>query len=99
MDIVGTSSQLGKKPGSDLESGIITAPALFILERQDAPAKRLTELIKTKTIATEAGREEALTIIRDGGGVEATQKLAERYANEAKDALLYCQLQSSKNHF
>jgi len=44
LDVTGTSEALGKQPGSDLRGGLLTAPALFILERKDTNAKRLEEL-------------------------------------------------------
>lgn len=87
LDVTGSSSELGKEPGSDLRAGVVTAPALFVLERDDEPAKRLRELIKTRQIVNDEGAEEGLKIIRENGGVEATVALATRYADLAKDSL------------
>lgn len=87
LDVTANSSALGKPAGSDLAQGLITAPTLFILERQDEAAERLTQLIRTREVSTPEGIEEALTIIRQNGGVERTVELAERYAAQARAAL------------
>lgn len=87
LDITGEATELGKQPGSDLRAGVVTAPALYILERNDAAAERLKELIKTRQIVSDEGSEEGLSIIRANGGVEATVKLAGDYGNLAREAL------------
>lgn len=87
LDVTGNSLALGKAAGSDLTQGVITAPAMFVLERNDSNAARLTQLIKTKEVTTEAGVAEALEIIRNNGGVEATVDLARQYARRAREAL------------
>lgn len=88
LDVTATSKQLGKPAGSDLMQGLITAPALFIMERDDEPAKRLSELIQTRAVTGADGVAEALQIIRNNGGVEATRDLAHKYAQHAREALL-----------
>lgn len=87
LDVTATSSTLGKAAGSDLAQGLITAPALYVLERNDAPAQRLEELIRTRGVSEPEGVEEALTIIRTNGGVELTIQLAEKYATAARNSL------------
>jgi all-trans-nonaprenyl-diphosphate synthase len=87
LDVVGTREQLGKEPGSDLQSGTITAPALFVLERQDKPAQALANLINSRSICTADGSEEALNLIRQNGGVQATLALAKKFAKESVESL------------
>jgi all-trans-nonaprenyl-diphosphate synthase len=87
LDVVGTSEVLGKQPGSDLRSGLLTAPALYILEKQDEKAKRLKELVATRQICTNEGSAEALQVIRDHGGVDQALALAARYGEQSKEAL------------
>ncbi len=87
LDVTSTSQQLGKPAGSDLSQGLITAPTLFVLERNDAAAERLTHLIRTRAVSTEEGIEESLNIIRSNGGVESTVGLAQRYAKQARETL------------
>jgi len=93
LDVTGTSTELGKAAGSDLVHGVVTAPAMFVLERQDEPARRLAELIKSRTVSHPDGIAEALAIIRENGGVEATVRLSRDYAQRSLDAL--CILPSS----
>lgn len=87
LDVVGTSDQLGKEPGSDLRSGTITAPALFALERQDKISMQLSHLIKSRAICTADGSEEALNIIRQNGNIEDTLALANKFGQESIDSL------------
>ena len=88
LDYTGSSLTLGKAAGNDLAQGVVTAPALYILERKDAAACRLEELIKTRAVATPEGIDEALLIIREGGGIESTVQLARDYANKARQSLV-----------
>ena len=88
LDVTGQSSQLGKAAGSDLANGLITAPAIYVLERGDERSKKLEHLIKTRAVSTVEGTEEALNIIRSAGGVESTIELAQRYARQSREALL-----------
>jgi all-trans-nonaprenyl-diphosphate synthase len=87
LDVTATSSTLGKPAGGDLAGGLITAPSLFILQRNDRPAKRLKELINTRAVSTPEGTAEALSIIRGNGGVEETVDLCKKYARQSKEQL------------
>jgi all-trans-nonaprenyl-diphosphate synthase len=87
LDVVGTSDKLGKQPGSDLRSGIVTAPALFVIERQDRASAKIVELIKTRAIVSDDGSQEAIDLIKQHGGVEATLKMAHQYAQESIESL------------
>jgi all-trans-nonaprenyl-diphosphate synthase len=87
LDVTGTSEVLGKQPGSDLRSGLVTAPALYILERQDKNARRLKELVATRAICTNEGSAEALQVIRENGGVDQAVSLAAQYGQSSKEAL------------
>lgn len=87
LDVTSNSSQLGKPAGSDLSQGLITAPALFVLERNDEYSRRLESLIRTRAVSTEEGVEESLAIIRNNGGVDSTVALAYKYADLAKESL------------
>ena len=87
LDITVSSAELGKPAGGDLKSGVITAPALFILERNDDKAAKLKELIKTRAVTTVEGNAEALTLIKANGGVEKTVELCAKYARLSKENL------------
>jgi len=47
LDVTGTTASLGKPAGGDLSQGILTAPTLIVLQRQDKPAQKLEQLIKS----------------------------------------------------
>lgn len=87
LDITGQSSETGKAVGGDLRNGLVTAPAMFVLERKDAHADRLKKLIQTREVSTDEGVAEALSIIRTQGGVEATIELARQYGDKSLAAL------------
>jgi all-trans-nonaprenyl-diphosphate synthase len=87
LDVTGQSLKLGKAAGSDLAQGLITAPAMYVLERSDEKSAKLEQLIRTRAVSTSEGTEEALEIIRAGGGIEQTVALAQRYADQARAAL------------
>jgi all-trans-nonaprenyl-diphosphate synthase len=87
LDYSSTTSSLGKSAGNDLSQGVVTAPAMFVLERGDERAKRLEAIIKTRAVTSPEGIAEALAIVRDAGGVEATVDLARSYADKARQSL------------
>lgn len=87
LDVTASQEQTGKPVGSDLQNGVITAPSLFILEKNDQSAKRLKQLIDERLVSSEEGVQEALEIIRTGGGVEKTVELAAGFAKAANDSL------------
>ncbi len=87
LDVTGDAKSLGKEPGSDLKSGIITAPALFVLEQKNSAAKKLEALISSREICEPAGLEIGLDLIRNNGGIDATIELAKEHGQKAKDNL------------
>ncbi len=87
LDVTSSESTLGKPAGSDLAQGILTAPALFVLQQNNAASRELETLIKTRAVSQPGGAAVALSIIKDNGGVEQTVKLARNYASKSKDAL------------
>ncbi len=87
LDVTATASDLGKPAGGDLAQGLLTAPALFVLQREDEPARRLAELIKTRAVCREDGIAEALQLIKDNGGTDSTIALARKYAQQSREAL------------
>lgn len=83
LDITGSTKETGKAVGSDLRNGVVTAPAMFVLEKNNEASARLKKLIDSREITSDAGAEEALTIIRENGGVEETIAMARRYSNDS----------------
>ncbi len=87
LDFTGDSTTLGKQAGSDLRGGILTAPALFVLERQDKIAAQLERLISSKGVCEQSGLETALDLIKNNGGIESTISLARQHGEKAKESL------------
>lgn len=88
LDVCRSADELGKPVGSDLANGIITAPAIFVLEQNDAPARKLAHLIKSRAVQSKEGNAEAREIIAAAGGLLKTGQLSRRYAELSKKSLL-----------
>ena len=84
LDFTQTSEQLGKPAGSDLASGNLTAPALFTL--QGPMGAQLRALIETEFVE-DGSREEAVAIVKSGGGLESARKLAREEGDLARGSL------------
>ena len=87
LDVTGTEKETGKPVGSDLRNGLITAPALHVLEAGGAAGLSLAALIKERKVQSDEGVAEALELIRTNGGVEAAFTLANNFGQQGKDAL------------
>lgn len=87
LDVTASAEETGKPAGNDLRNGLITAPALYVLEAGGAPAERLTGLINSRAVQTDEGLAEALALIKAEGGVEKGFALAASYGDQAKAAL------------
>lgn len=87
LDVTGSAHETGKPVGNDLRNGLLTAPALYVLEKEDASSQRLIELINNRAVQTDDGLAEALAIVVNSGGVEKAMALASSYGQLAKDSL------------
>ena len=87
LDYTGTSEKLGKAAGSDLQQGVVTAPALHVLSLQNEASKRLEDIIRTREVAKPEGLAEAMALIESNGGIAATVQLAKDYAAKARAPL------------
>ena len=92
LDFTADDSVLGKPTGSDIRQGIITLPALYAL-RNCPEASELRDILSSpENVARHADR--ALSIINSSGGIEYSQKVAEKYI--AKAHLMLEQIPSSQ---
>lgn len=85
LDFAGSARELGKPPGTDLLSGVITLPVLYALQHDKAGAE-LRELIEDRRFDRQ-GLERAVNIVRSSGALEYTYEVAMQYVSEAKDVL------------
>ena len=84
LDLTATAEALGKPAGHDLEEGVYTLPVLRTLARGDASSCELRDLLGGPLDA--ARRDEALTIVRAGDGIESTIETARAYVGQAVSA-------------
>lgn len=87
LDYTGSSDKLGKAAGSDLQQGVVTAPALHVLSLGNEASARLEAIIRTREVATPEGLAEAMSLVESNGGVSATVQLAKDYAAKARNSL------------
>lgn len=85
LDMIADEKELGKPVGSDLRQGILTLPTIFAL-RNSGHKKRLQDIV-AKRDKSESDVHEAIRIIRESGGIDASFEIARRYLLKAKDKL------------
>ncbi|KAF3607482.1 hypothetical protein DY000_02045603 [Brassica cretica] len=78
LDFTQSSEQLGKPAANDLAKGNITAPVIFALENEP----RLREIIESEFYEP-GSLEEAIEMVRSGGGIKRAQELAKEKAELA----------------
>lgn len=81
LDFTGDEKTLGKPAGSDLRQGNITLPALY-MHKHSTQADEFRRLAEDPTQI-----ERVIELVRNGEGLEFTQRLAERYLARALAAL------------
>ena len=84
LDFTGNDKQLGKPAISDLASGYLTAPVLYALEEN----KNLSVLINRELVEKE-DLNNALNIVMNSQAIKRSRKLAEDFAMNSKEAILW----------
>ena len=84
LDFTGTDKQLGKPAVSDLASGYLTAPVLYALEENE----NLSVLINRELVEKE-DLNNALNIVMNSQAIKRSRKLAEDFALNSKEAILW----------
>jgi all-trans-nonaprenyl-diphosphate synthase len=82
LDFTGTTDELGKPAGSDLQSGNLTAPVLFAL--QETP---YLEVMIERELREPGDVEKAVALVNDSQGITRSRALAEDYAAQALQKL------------
>ncbi|WP_320664242.1 solanesyl diphosphate synthase [Prochlorococcus sp. MIT 1223] len=82
LDFTGNEKQLGKPAASDLASGYLTAPVLYALEEKPS----LSGLIE-REFSREGDLENALNLVRESNAINKSRELAEKFAEESREAL------------
>lgn len=83
LDVCGTEKKIGKPPGSDLRQGNVTLPVLYALQESGLRDQLLSEIERIRASEGTADSSAAVKLVRSSGGIEASEKLADRYTAQA----------------
>jgi octaprenyl-diphosphate synthase len=87
LDYSQDTPALGKKVGADLKEGKLTLPVIYSLKTADAKDRiQMEKIIKNKDFSTE-DFETLIAIMKKYGGQTYTEKVAQKYVKNAKNAL------------
>jgi octaprenyl-diphosphate synthase len=87
LDYSQDTPALGKKVGADLKEGKLTLPVIYSLKSADAKDRiQMEKIIKNKDFSTE-DFETLIAIMKKYGGQTYTEKVAQKYVKNAKNAL------------
>ena len=87
LDYSQNTPALGKKVGADLKEGKLTLPVIYSLKSADAKDRiQMENIIKNKDFSME-DFETLIAIMKKYGGQTYTQKVAQKYVKNAKNAL------------
>jgi len=87
LDFLGDERITGKKPGSDLACGRITLPLIHALRSADHPQRtHLESLLRASPDDASARLGYAVTLIKEHGGFDYAESVAQSHADRAKEA-------------
>jgi len=94
LDYDSTSEELGKPAGNDLKEGVLTLPAIMLIE-VEPESNPVFDWFKSARAAREAGHSEidtvtldtAIEAVRSSGFIEASRDIAQGLIDEARDSL------------
>ncbi len=87
LDYSQNTPELGKKVGADLKEGKLTLPVIYSLQSADATDRiQMEKIIKNKDFSVE-DFETLIAIMKKYGGQTYTEKVAQKYVKNAKNAL------------
>lgn len=88
LDLMGEETDLGKPVGSDIRAGKRTLMVIHALEHlQEEDRKRLIDILEGKSDQEEV--LDAIALLEKNDSIDYCRKLAEKYANEAKDEIRF----------
>jgi octaprenyl-diphosphate synthase len=96
LDYSQNTPALGKKVGADLKEGKLTLPVIYSLKSADATDRiQMEKIIKNKDFSMEDFKT-LIAIMKKYGGQTYTQKVAQKYVKNAKNALEIFQNSTTK---
>jgi octaprenyl-diphosphate synthase len=87
LDFVSTEAKLGKPVANDLREGKLTLPLIYLMEEGDSNHRKLVETVMREQGFESVSRDEVLCLIHTNGTLARARKEAQRYAEEAIEAL------------
>jgi octaprenyl-diphosphate synthase len=87
LDFTADEKTLGKPVANDLSEGKLTLPAIFLLRRGGAEARRLVSSVLSERSMGEELRDEIVGLARKCGAIAQAQATAKRYADLARQDL------------
>lgn len=87
LDFTSSQEELGKPVLSDLKEGKVTLPLIYLLRLGDPEHRRIVEAVLSDRDFHSVAPEQVIRLVRDHGTLEMTRRLAQRYAEEAKESL------------
>lgn len=96
LDYSQNTPALGKKVGADLKEGKLTLPVIYSLKSADTTDRiQMEKIIKNKDFSMEDFKT-LIAIMKKYGGQTYTQKVAQKYVKNAKNALEIFQNSTTK---
>ena len=88
LDYTSNASDLGKPVLKDLEEGKITLPIIYLMQRADrAESNFVQEVIRTQDFSPD-NKQEIIRLVRLYGTLRDVQRLAKKYAVQARECLM-----------
>lgn len=85
LDFVGTEKQLGKPAGSDLRNGNVTLPTYYALQKNELH-DRIVGILESEN-PSEDDWKRVISLIKESGAIQASERLSDRYLQKAKNIL------------
>ncbi|NLV17069.1 MAG: heptaprenyl diphosphate synthase [Syntrophomonadaceae bacterium] len=86
LDFIADEETLGKPTGSDIRQGIITLPALYALRKEGEYSEELRKILSSSD-DIERYADRAMEIVRNSGGIEFSERMAQQYVKRAHKML------------
>lgn len=87
MDYGGEQAVMGKPAGSDIREGQATFPLLAVLPRLTPVERRAVRAVVQGESTGPDAIARVVSLVHERGGIDATRRVAEEYADRAREAL------------